>query len=564
MSSNRHGIDIRGHVANTKAELNYHNRNKEKKGRNEINRSTRERFTPEEFLLRKQRKQIEQLVRAQEKAAKLRKKATPAEIRFAEENYAKPEAVVTAKLSSESGHIRADLAVRLMLIFLAIMILTTSITGCSNDVGTPVAPIVATEVVQEEPADVVDPPVQDADPTPGITPEAAPEPPTPESEGQPVNPITDPVEEEPTVDVSPEAEGTPVTPEVIATAIKTQFPEITATAEAVESVVESVNNDVSFAIIDGMAYIATRTPDGIVIQTIQADKHVVRGKQVIFMLNDNTETGTISETGVFTPTPEPEAAPTPEEEETEEPGTVTPPVDGETPFDPESIEQATNFPCIESDDQACRIILTVENVNQYGLYTDGGAKQIILPDGTPTQFYIEASVNAWTRDNTLGLQNYEVALIIVDSETGKRMVGGKVLSALPLWTLDHFLTNISAQFYFQGGQNNGQSYDSDTDSWYLNPDANKPTIDPNDTISLALPVPGKDIGGGYLPQGVYDFLKPLLVGIYGSNNQGIAGFETTGMPDSLEPGFMRTEDGRVILIPGGGTTLDTDNVHNQE
>ncbi len=380
-------------------------------------------------------------------------------------------------------------------------------------------------------------------------------------------------------------ETTAITPEATQVAILEQFPDAIMPENPSVQVIESIsyllttNEDGQ-----GIAYIATQEAETglIIVEKIRADKTeiVPQAKLIIFKTENGYVTAyAITNSGevIVTPTPPEDGIPTPPEDDgtevpPEDDGTEIPPEDDggtevppENQFDPETIERTTNFPCVESDDQACRISLTVENVNLYGLYSNAnsGAKQIFLPDGTPTRFYIEASVNAWTRDTTLTAQNYEIALVIVDSETGKRMVGGKAVDALPGWTLDHFLANISEQFYFQGGKNNGIPYDADTDSWYLNPNANMPRIDQGDIVMLTLPVPGKAIVGEYLAQGVYDLLLPLLSQFYGDENQALAEFIASGNPVSLENILMLTENGKIIIIPGGGTTLQEDLNHVQ-
>ena len=89
-----------------------------------------------------------------------------------------------------------------------------------------------------------------------------------------------------------------------------------------------------------------------------------------------------------------------------------------------------------------------------------------------------------------------------------------------------------------------------------------PTIDPGDEILIDLPTPGKDIIGGYLPQDMYNFLRPLLDAYYGEGHEVLERYLQTGdindFIDAMGDNLVVTPDGQAILIPGGGVGLYKD------
>ncbi len=332
MSKHSGRYDAANNAAKTQAELARFSTRRQRVERTTkygLTAKEQRRSTDEEAQNRKDRKrrerEIAKLLKLQQKLAKTKKAATPAEIRFAEQNFATSEPLTQTSFSSESGHIRLDVARNLMLILLAISLLLTSI-GCSNNVGTvDIAPTaIATQVAPE--ASPAPPAV-----TP-VTEEVPAEEPASEEETSPGNEETPPIEESPVAEESPEVTGTEIpvqaiidaaaeqgitlTPEAIATFnVQTEDDKIRLrkTTNTVEVIVTPEGGPVRFISI----------PNGTIIEEGQDTADV--SDDVIKVTNENGyEVLSIErDTSVMTETPEPEAAPTAEGE----PGTEEPPVD---------------------------------------------------------------------------------------------------------------------------------------------------------------------------------------------------------------------------------------------
>ena len=607
MSSNTHRIDVRSHVANARAELNYHNRNNENKGRKRINRSAKERFTPEEFL---QRKLIKQLIRAQEKAARLRKKATPAEIRFAEQNYDKPETVVAAKLSSESGHIRADLAVRLMLIFLAIWLLTSSLTGCSNNVepGTPAPTAVAAEVID---APVEEAPTDEPKPTPVAAPEAA----TVEApeDNVPVDPISDPVEDEPSIDVSPEAEGTEVPVQEIIEAAAEQGVELTPEAIA-EFDIQTVDGKIRLRkTADHVEIIVT--PEGQSVEFIVVESGTIEeSDEKIDVKDENGRVvySIVRATSVMTETPEPVVIPTPEtnpaenidlaqtavgpeivvdhlgninlplveDKNNENPttkaytvaydsnGIIVARFSNENGGDPEWIAGgpfsnselnggSSNFPCAVNGFNYCGVQIRVSQYLEFGSFDSGNAIRLLNPvTGEPTDYYMEDGTIGYFLDETKQQQVALYPTLIFNAVTGQRMnMDNFHEDPAPNWQFSDFLLRRSELYFlthfdetlFDNPRNDATNY-------WLNSGAIRPTLGPLDILIMSFPFPGRTPSGGDEITGNYDFLSPLNSGIY--SGDAYQSFMQSGKLSQLPT--KNSYNGIPIYVPNNGITWQQD------
>jgi hypothetical protein len=336
---------------------------------------------------------------------------------------------------------------------------------------------------------------------------------------------------------------------------------VTVTPEG-ETIIHTING-VEYTINDTTNKIEFSTPEGIIVVTpgspdVSDPNEEPQAEPVPTPPDDGTSegVGTVEPDGdeEVDATVEIETDPEPPEEETVE-AKDTDEIVTDTFNTKEMLEMTTNFPCKEGADNACRVLFTVDELHELGLYTDQNSKamQIIDPNGNPTSLHIEAYVTAWTRDANLIPREFLIPIVVYDEDTEHRVLGIRTVDAreLPLWKLEHFMLAISEHFMQLHGNNpdntSGNDYDS-TRSWYTDENAIKPDITNGDVIEVAFQYGDKKITGQYLAEQVFNFFERI-------DFKSGKDFRDSGNPSALDTNFFTTEKGDEILIANGGLEL---------
>lgn len=251
------------------------------------------------------------------------------------------------RYASERGVMMPELAVKLMLLLILISLLLPTLVACTNTVGTEQpnnpAPTAIVEVVPTQ----VAPELPEG---PAFAPTAEAESPVSEE-----NPVT---EEAPVAEESPEAVGTPIPDSVVIDWIAQYAPSTPTPETFAEVPVISFDNNTSFVMTGGKAYVVTRVPDSDpIVEEFAADSYEqtedgsvnffqgegeARMKVAVLAKTTNGETE-LTPTAVPAPTPTTETpTETPTEEAPVEEETETPPVVEEGPFTVEELQFIEN------------------------------------------------------------------------------------------------------------------------------------------------------------------------------------------------------------------------------
>lgn len=381
------------------------------------------------------------------------------------------------RYASERGVMMPELAVKLMLLLILISLLLPTLVACTNTVGTeqPVEPTPITEVVEIEPTEVV--PQAPDGPAFAPTEEA-------ESPANEENPVT---EEVPVAEESPEAVGTPIPDSVVIDWIAQYAPSTPTPETFAEVPVISFDNNTSFVMAGGKAYVVTRVPDSNpIVEEFAADSYEQTEDGVNFfqgegeartkvaVLAKTTNGGTeLTPTAVPAPTPTvPEdGIPTPPAEEE---GTDVPPggdIEAVCPFEVSEINDGLiQYPLVENDIGVVSFRIKVENILTEEINLGNGYSALISVEG----WYLDAN----------GKPQKVTVPIVIKGPNGEALIDGIFYEDYSWDEMDS--QSLINTFRINYWLNHKDEYD-DPSEWINGGDGNGVDFGYGDIISVPLP-----------------------------------------------------------------------------